>query len=54
MVFVIAGATSCIARGKLGGVGACSPMEILILDLLLDTIWWNLGLFTSVKCKLLL
>ena len=23
------------------------PREILILDLLLDTIWWNLGLFSD-------
>ena len=35
------------ACGKLGvGPGACSPWEILILELLLDAIWWNLGLFS--------
>ena len=27
------------------GSGGMLPREILILDLLLDTIWWNLGLF---------
>ena len=27
------------------GVQGMLPWEILILDLLLDTIWWNLGLF---------
>ena len=36
----------CKACGKLGGPGACSPGKILILDFLLDTIWWNLGLFS--------
>ena len=35
----------CKACGKLWGLGACSPRENLILDLLLDAIWWNLGLF---------
>ena len=35
----------CKVCGKLGESRACSPGEILILDLLLDTIWWNLGLF---------
>ena len=29
--------SACKAPGKLGGSG-----EILIIDLLLDTIWWNL------------
>ena len=28
-----------------GGVRGHAPLEILILDVLLDTIWWNLGLF---------
>ena len=32
--------------GLLGGPGACSPLEILNLNLLFDTIWWNLGLFS--------
>ena len=27
------------------GVRGHAPREILILDLLLDVIWWNLGLF---------
>ena len=27
------------------GVWGMLPQEILILDLLLDVIWWNLGLF---------
>ena len=35
----------CKACGKLGGSGGMLPQESLILDLLLDTIWWNLGLF---------
>ena len=34
----------CKACGKLGGLGVCS--EILILNLLLDAIWRNLGLFS--------
>ena len=29
----------CKACGKEGGPGACSPGEILTLDLLLDAIW---------------
>ena len=29
-----------------GDLGACSPGEILILDLLVDATWWNLGLFS--------
>ena len=29
----------CKARGKLGRSGGMLPREILILDLLLDTIW---------------
>ena len=36
----------CKACGKLGGSGGMLPWEILILDLLLDAIWWNLGLFS--------
>ena len=32
--------------GKLGGSGGMLPHEILILDLLLDAICWNLGQFT--------
>ena len=35
----------CKACDKLGRSGGMLPWEILILDLLLDTIWWNLGLF---------
>ena len=35
----------CKACGNLGGSGGMFPREILILDLLLDVIWWNLGLF---------
>ena len=35
----------CKAYGTLGGSGGMIPQEILILDLLLDAIWWNLGLF---------
>ena len=34
------------ASSKLGGSGGMLPRGILILDLLLDTIWWNLGLFS--------
>ena len=29
-----------------GGVRGHVPREMLILGLLLDTIWWNLGLFS--------
>ena len=36
----------CKASGKLGGSGGMLPREVLILDLLLDAIWWNLGLFS--------
>ena len=36
----------CKACGKLGGPGECFPRENLILDFLLDTIWWNLGRFS--------
>ena len=28
------------------GSGGMFPQEILIFDLLLDAIWWNLGLFS--------
>ena len=37
----------CKACGKVGGGGGWghAPQEILILDLLLGAIWWNLGLF---------
>ena len=35
----------CKICGKIGGPKGMLPREILILDLLLDTIWWNLGLF---------
>ena len=28
------------------GLGACFPGKFVFLDLLLDTIWWNLGLFS--------
>ena len=34
------------ACGKLGGSGGMLSWEILILDLLIDIIWWNLGLFS--------
>ena len=50
IVWIIGGGkyiSVCKACGKLGGPGACSPGEILILDLLLYTIWWNLGLFLN-------
>ena len=36
----------CAACGKLEGSGGMLPWEILIFDLLLDAIWWNLGLFS--------
>ena len=36
----------CKVCGKLGGSGDMLPWEILILNLLLDAIWWNLGLFS--------
>ena len=36
----------CKACGKLGGSGGTLPWEILILNLLLGAIWWNLELFT--------
>ena len=36
----------CKACGKLGGSGGMLSWEILILDLLIDAIWWNLGLFS--------
>ena len=32
--------------GKLEGSGGMLPWEILILGLLLDAVWWNLGLFS--------
>ena len=35
----------CKACGKLGGSWGMLPREILILDLLLEVIWWNWGLF---------
>ena len=35
----------CKACSKVGGSGGMLPREIFILDLLLDTIWWNLGLW---------
>ena len=35
--------------GKLGGSGGMLPREILILDLLLDAIWWNLGLLSHKR-----
>ena len=35
----------CKACGKLEWFGGMLPWEILTLDLLLDAIWWNLGLF---------
>ena len=39
---------------SMGGPGACSPREILFFDLLVNTIWWNLGLFfTSIIHHLL-
>ena len=37
----------CKMCGKLGGFGGMFPREILILEFLLDTIWWNLGLFSN-------
>ena len=36
----------CKACGQLGESGDMLPWEILILDLLLDAIWWNLALFS--------
>ena len=36
----------CKACGKLGGSGGMLPRENFILDILLDTILWNLGLFS--------
>ena len=35
----------CKACGKLERSGGMLPWEILTLELLLDAIWWNLGLF---------
>ena len=44
----------CKACGKLWQTGGILPLEIFILDLLLDAIWWNLGLFhTNIICHLL-
>ena len=37
--------SACKALVKLGGSRGMLCLEILILDLLSDTIWWNLGLF---------
>ena len=37
----------CKACGKLGGSGGMLHREMLILDLLLDTICWNPGLFRT-------
>ena len=34
------------------GSGGMLPREILILDLSLDAIWWNLGLFSHKHLKL--
>ena len=36
----------CKACSKLGESGGMLPWEMLILDLLLGAIWWNLGLFS--------
>ena len=36
----------CKACGKLGESRGMFPREILILELLLDAIWWNPGLFS--------
>ena len=36
----------CKACGKLGGSKDMLPLGNFDLDLLLDTIWWNLGLFS--------
>ena len=48
IVWIIGGTNSvCKACGKLGGSGGMLPKEILILELLLDTIWWNLGVFAQ-------
>ena len=35
----------CKACGKLGGVRGCALPGSFDFGLLLDTIWWNLGLF---------
>ena len=36
------------ACGKLGGSGGgVLPQEVLVLNLLLGAIWWNLGLFCT-------
>ena len=35
----------CKMCGKLGRFGSMLPREILILELLLDAIWWDVGLF---------
>jgi len=43
--------TACKASSKLGGSGDIFPGKILILALLLDTIWWNLGLFIIDICQ---
>ena len=37
--------STCKACGKLGGSGSMLPEENFDFEFLLDTIWWNLGLF---------
>ena len=48
IVWIIGGASTylCKACGKLGGVrGHAPPGNFVFFDLLVDAIWWNLGLF---------
>ena len=40
------GASTYSCTKHVASPGACSPGEILILDLLLYAVWWNLGLFS--------
>ena len=49
IVWIIGGGkyvSVCKTCGKLGGSGGKLPWEILILDLLLDAVWWNRRLFS--------
>ena len=46
IVWIIGGGQVCVSKHVANkGVQGTLPREILILDLLLDAIWWNLGLF---------